>query len=153
FYLERLTKFLDAVEKHFGRERPVGLVDLRGFGLWGEWHSGFKYPTLDARREGLSNVLDRYSKAFSDHWLALSYSHDPDSPAEYFAGPTNHFDAAFTKSYDEYVKCSAFDVAMTKSNITLRRDGVGGAVSSNERKLCDEAFNTLSKGPMFCEFV
>jgi len=40
FYLNRLEKFLTAVAGHFSKDRPVTLVDLRGFGLWGEWHSG-----------------------------------------------------------------------------------------------------------------
>jgi len=42
---------------------------------------------------------------------------------------------------------------MTRPNITLRRDGVGGAVHSNERKLCDQAFATRAKGPIMCEFA
>jgi hypothetical protein len=126
---------------------------LRGFGEWGEWHSGFRYPTLEARQAAMRGILDCWSHAFPDHALALSYSHDPDGPADYFDGPTHHFDPAFIKHYQDYLRYSAFDYALTKPNITLRRDGVGGAVSSNERKLCDEAFDTLTKGPFACEFV
>jgi hypothetical protein len=128
-------------------------VDLRGFGLWGEWHSGFVYPSPAARREGLCAVIDCYSKALPKKWLALSYSHDPDGPAAYHEGPTDHFDPAFTSHYEDYVRYSAFDYAMTKANVTLRRDGVGGAVDSNQRKLCDQWFATLAKGPFVCEFL
>jgi hypothetical protein len=153
FYRARLEKFLGAVAKHFQGERDVTLVDLRGFGLWGEWHSGFRYASLEERQEALCGVIDCWVKAFPKQWLALSYSFDPDGPAELHAGPTDRMDETFTSGYKDYLKYSAFDHALTKSNVTLRRDGVGGAVHSNERKLCEEAFATLSKGPMSCEFV
>lgn len=153
YYLQRLEKFLAAVAGHYRGDRAVTLIDLRGFGVWGEWHSGFKYPSIDARRDALKGVIDRYSAAFKDNWLALSYSYDPDGPKELHAGPYNRFDETFTKSYDEYLRYSAFDYALTKPNVTFRRDGCGGAVHSNERKLCDEAFATLTKGPFFSEFM
>jgi hypothetical protein len=153
YYLERLEKFLAAVAKHYRGEREVTLIDLRGFGLWGEWHQGFKYPSLEERHKALSGIIDRWSAAFPDNWVALSCSYDPDMPKELWSGPTNKFDEKFTKHYDEFAKYSAFDHALTKSNVTWRRDGCGGAVHSNERKFLDAAFNTLTKGPFMCEFM
>jgi hypothetical protein len=64
YYLERLEKFLAAVAGHYRGEREVTLVDLRGFGVWGEWHQGFQYPSLDERRRALIGVIDRYAAAF-----------------------------------------------------------------------------------------
>jgi hypothetical protein len=155
YYLERLEKFLAATAAHFSeaQKRPVTLVDLRGFGLWGEWHTGYRYATLDDRRPALIGFIDRYAAAFKDNYVALSASYDPDSPKEYYAGPTNRFDETFTKTYDDFLRYSAFDHALKLSNVTFRRDGAGGAVHSNERKLIDQAFNTLTRGPMFSEFV
>ncbi|MDB5322160.1 MAG: hypothetical protein JWN40_3791 [Phycisphaerales bacterium] len=153
YYRERLEKFLTAVAAHFSKDRPVTLVDLRGFGVWGEWHSGYRYATLEDRRAALIGVIDLYSKCIKDHYLALSYSYDPDGPKELYAGPTKAFDAAFTANYDDFLRYSAFDHALTVPNVTLRRDGAGGAVHSNERKLNEAAFATLKKGPMFCEFL
>ena len=152
FYLDRLEKFLTATAAHFSKDRPVTLVDLRGFGLWGEWHSGYPYATLDDRRQALIRILDLWSKCFKDNYLALSYSYDPDSPKAFRDGPTNRFDETFTKSYDDFLRYSAFDHALKIKNVTFRRDGAGGAVHSNERKLNEEAYKAL-KGPMFCEFV
>jgi hypothetical protein len=152
-YLDRLAKFLRAVANHFGDDRPVTLIDLRGFGLWGEWHSGFKYATTADRRAALCGVIDCWAGALPRNWLAISYSHDPDRPVEYFSGPTHAYDAGATSRYADYLHDSALDHAMTKANVTLRRDGAGGAVYSNQRKLCDEAFATLTKGPMSCEFL
>lgn len=153
YYLSRLARFLAAVNDHFNAKRPVTLIDLRGFGLWGEWHSGFRYPSTESRRAGLAGVIDAWSAAFPGHWLALSYSYDPDSPKDLWDGPTDRYDPAFARTYEQYLRFAAFDYAMTKPNVTLRRDGVGGAVHSNERRLNDEAFNTLTKGPMVCEFL
>jgi hypothetical protein len=138
-YRKRLKKFLATVAKHFGSHRPVTLIDLRGFGVWGEWHRGFRYPTLQQRRAALSGILDTWSAAFPKHWLALSYSFDPD-------GSDN-------VPYEIYVRYSDFDYARTKANITFRRDGCGGALRDNERRFANEVFRTLKKGPMSCEFV
>jgi hypothetical protein len=153
YYLDRLERFLTAVADHFDKDRPVTLIDLRGFGVWGEWHSGYRYATLDDRHAALAGVIDCYAKCFKDHWLALSYSYDPDGPKEFYAGPTKGFDPAFTKGYDGFLRYSAFDHALTVPNVTFRRDGAGGAVHSNERKLNETAFATLTRGPMFCEFL
>jgi hypothetical protein len=153
YYLQRLEKFLAAVADHYRGERAVTLIDLRGFGVWGENHSGFKYKSLEDRRDALIEVYDRYSKAFKDNWVALSYSYDPDGPPELYAGPYNRYDDKFTNTYDRFVTFSAYDVGLTKPNITWRRDGAGGAVHSNERKFCEQAFLTLKKGPFFSEFM
>jgi hypothetical protein len=153
YYLHRLEKFLAAVSKHYRGDREVTLIDLRGFGVWGEWHSGFKYPSVEQRRKALSGVIDRWSAAFPDNWLALCYSYDPDGPRELWDGPYDKYEQRYTTHYDEFVKFSAFDHALTKPNVTWRRDGCGGAVHSNERKFCDAAFNMLSKGPFMCEFM
>jgi hypothetical protein len=152
-YLDRLSAFLRAVNAHYDASRDVTLVDLRGFGVWGEWHSGYRYPSIDARRDALRRVIDRYSDAFPKRYVSLSASYDPDMPKPLWDGPTNRFDPAFTKTYDAFLRYSAFDHALTKPNVTFRRDGAGGAVHANERKLIDEAFATRTRGPMMSEFV
>lgn len=164
FYRGRVAAFLHAVAHHFSGERAVELVDLRGFGVWGEWHNGYIYnsltdipleykdPLLKKRREDLKGIIDIWSEAFPHNYLALSFSYDPDGPKDYYSGPVDRFDRAYTKHYDGYVRFSAFDHAMTKPNITLRRDGCGGAIHSNERLFNERAFNTLAKGPMMSEF-
>jgi hypothetical protein len=152
YYKERLAKFLKAVGNHFSENRPVTLIDLRGFGVWGEWHSGFKYSLLEARRDALKGVIDIWSASLPNHRLAISYSFDPDGPERLHDGTTEKLDKRSTDHYEEYLKYSAFDHALTKANVTFRRDGCGGAVHSNERKLNEEAFH-LGRGPMFSEFL
>ena len=152
-YQQRLAAFLNATAEHFGEKRPVELVDLRGFGVWGEWHTGFQFKSLEDRHNALKRVIDIYAAAFPDHWVALSASYDPDSPKDLWDGPTKHFDPAFTKTHAAFLRWGAFDHALTKRNVTFRRDGAGGAVHSNERKLINEAFATRAQGPMMSEFV
>jgi hypothetical protein len=152
YYRERLAMFLRAVNEHFSETRPVALIDLRGFGVWGEWHSGFKYATLDQRRDALKGIIDIWCRALPKHRLALSYSYDPDGPKMLYEGTTEKFDERSTEHYAEYLSYSAFDYALTKENVTYRRDGCGGAVHSNERKVNEDAFR-LGRGPMFSEFM
>ena len=174
-YLAALDQFLTAVAKNFpaanpaphlaprhdgglneapvAAQRVVTLVDLRGFGLWGEWHSGFRYPDLASRRDGLKKIIDHWSAALPNHHLALSYSYDPDGPKALYEGPVFGYDAKYTQNYADFLAYSAFDHAMTKPNVTWRRDGAGGAVYANQRRLCDEEFSTLTRGPFMCEFV
>ncbi len=152
YYRERLTAFLKAVDEHFSAARPVTLIDLRGFGVWGEWHSGFRYASLEERRQALRTVIDTWTEALPNRRLALSASYDPDSPPELREGTTKKFDPAATAHYGEFLKYSAFDYALEKPSVTFRRDGCGGAVHSNERKLMDEAFHR-GRGPFVCEFV
>jgi hypothetical protein len=152
YYLERLDRFLAEVRAHFNASRPVTLIDLRAFGLWGEWHTGYQYPTEAARRAALTGIIDHFSAAFPQHFLALSASYDPDSPKSYWAGPVNRYDESSTATYRDFLWYSAFDHALAKPNVTFRRDGVGGAVHSNERRLIAENFSNLH-GPIMAEFV
>lgn len=153
YYQERLKKFLAAVAAHFSAAREVTLIDLRGFGLWGEWHTGYRYATVADRSAALRQILDLWSQAFPRQYLALSYSYDPDGPKELYAGPTHRYDPVCTTNYQDYLRYSALDHALQLRNVTLRRDGCGGAVHSNERRLCEEAFSTRAKGPMMSEFL
>jgi hypothetical protein len=152
FYLERLDAFLQAAGAHFNENRPVTLIDLRGYGVWGEWHSGYQYGTVEDRREALKGVIDHWSRALPHHWLALSYSHDPSGPKAYYAGSFKEYEEAATGAYDDYVRYSAFDYALTRPNVTFRRDGAGGAIFSNQRKFCDEVFARRDRGPFVSEF-
>lgn len=150
-YQARLRAFLKEVNAHYGKSRPVEYIDLAGYGLWGEWHSGYIYPgqikgnagpgDLTAKREGLMAVLDIWSEAFPNNWLSLSYSYDPDSPSSFYRNPS------FLTNYEHW---SAFDYALTKPNITWRRNGAGGAVQPTDRVFGEKAFR-LSKGPFAVE--
>jgi hypothetical protein len=152
-YQRRLRNFLQSIHKHFGTTRPVTLIDLRGFGAWGEWHSGFRYPNLPERRNALKTILHIWSESFPDRPLALSYSYDPDGPDSLHAGSTEAFDPSCATNYPDFLNYSAFDEALKIPNITFRRDGCGGSVHSNERKLNEEAFSMYHRVPISGEFL
>jgi hypothetical protein len=152
-YRERLEAFLREANAHFTGDRKPTLVDLRGFGKWGEWHTGYRYKSLDEKREALAGVLDIWSRSFPDRMLAISYSHDPDGPPDLYAGSNRDFQESATTTYDDYLRYSGFDLALEKPNITLRRDGCGGAVFSNHRKLCEHAYRDLKRAPQASEFL
>lgn len=155
FYQERLSAFLKVLAKHFSDEgpRPVALVDLLGYGVWGEWHTGFKYPNLEQRRRALKMIIDTWMDAFKGRWLALSYSHDPTGPKELYKGPVRRYDQASTDTYSKYLAYSAFDYALTIPTVTFRRNGCGGTISSNERKLAEEYFKRPRGGLMVSELA
>lgn len=143
YYQERLKLFLDAMQSHMKEtDREVEYIDLRGYGLWGEWHQGYQYASLEDKRKALDKVMEIWSEAFAECQLAISYSYDPDEPVENY---TN------SNYYDEYLYWSAYDLAMKYENITLRRDGCGGAIQNNERIFCEEIFADLSRGPFTAE--
>lgn len=143
YFQERLEKFLKAMQAHFDEtNRPVDYIDLRGYGLWGEWHQGYQYESLDAKRKALNKICEIWSKSFPDAWLALSYSYDPDEPREYYSQPNQ---------IEKYMEWSAFDLARKYSNITWRRDGCGGAIQKNERTFCEFNFAGGNRGPFTSE--
>jgi hypothetical protein len=106
-YRKDVARFLQAVNTHFDRQRSVTLIDLRGFGVWGEWHSGFRYAHLEARRAALMGILDIWTSALPRRQLALSYSYDPDGPKSLYAGPADHYMPACTTNYNDYLAFSA----------------------------------------------
>lgn len=142
YYQQRLKAYLDACAKNFSGNREVEIIDLRGFGMWGEWHTGYRYPSLAQKRTALSAVLNIWSKAFPKNWLALSYSYDPDDTTRSYANPS---------MYNQFLENSAYDIAANISNITWRRDGAGGAVQLNEYTFNENMFKTLTRGPMISE--
>lgn len=143
YYQERLKLFLEAMAAHMKEtNRPVDYIDLRGYGLWGEWHQGYQYENLTQKRTALDKVLQIWSEAFPEQHLALSYSFDPDEPRENYTNQEN---------YGEYLYWSAFDLALKYENITLRRDGCGGVVQNNERIFCEQVFSVLKRGPFTSE--
>lgn len=158
FYQARLAAFLSALAQHYSPSgsRPIVTADLRGYGLWGEWHSGFVFPgmpkpgtqdpaqiDLRARTNALRQLIDLWSAHMPEITLLLSYSHDPDSPSAYWNDP---------RHYQDYLAYSAYDHATNKANISWRRDGCGGALKDNERTFNEYLFQ-IGKAPLFSEFA
>lgn len=143
YYQERLRCYLTAFNRHMKEtNRVMHYMDLRGYGMWGEWHTGFMYPDLETKREALGKILEIWATCLPDTYLALSYSYDPDEPYENYNDPNR---------YNDYLRWSAYDLAQKYPNITIRRDGAGQEVKNCERMFCEDMFKTLNRGPFTAE--
>lgn len=144
-YQKALRRFLCALADRYGDEEALETVDLRGYGAWGEWHSGYQHPTYAQHVAALRSLIDAWDYAFSGKkTLILSCSYEWMSDRN----PPLHA----PKSYEEYLCWSGFDYALTKPGISFRRDGIGGAVKIWDAHLMREFYRSGKKLPMIAEF-
>lgn len=133
-YLFCLKRFLNAFKEHYRDNTYVLQVDLRGYGEWGEWHSGYLHETLEEHNRALRNIIEIWSDCFSDTDIPLalssSYEWRSDLPLRLYA----------PKSYEEYRHFQGFDDVEKYDNVTFRRDGVGGAVRIYDKQIIDECY-------------
>lgn len=151
-YQERLDKFLNALYEHYNDNPMVDTVEIRGFGMWGEWHHGYTYDSTEERVETLGQIIDKYYNAFdkSGKTLAVSCSWDPDyiNTGAYSAGYTPE------EAYQNYVQWSAFDKAWRTEGITFRRDGGANALRYDyDERLMAEAFRSGKRLPILGEYA
>jgi len=144
-FMQKLETFLTAFADRYRDDPRLDIVDLRGYGTWGEWHSGHDFDSYAERIATLRTIIDHWYDAWDgDKILALSNSYEWRSemtPA--VNNPT---------SYEEYMSWSAFDHALTKPNLTFRRDGAAGALRTYDRQLLDEFFRSNRALPLIAEF-
>ena len=124
-YFPHLERFVNAFAERYKDHPAVELVDLRGYGTWGEWHSGHDTPSLSARRDVLRRIVQIWSDAFGDTMLALSNSYEWRTEIAPYGISINQMPKP---TYEEYVRASLFDEAYNLPNVSLRRDGVAGYV-------------------------
>lgn len=151
-YLLRLEKFLNALYEHYKDNPMVDTVEIRGFGMWGEWHHGYTYETNEQRVATLGNVIDKYYDAFSNSGktLAVSCSWDPDfiNSGEYANGFTSE------EAYQNFLEWSCFDKAWRMANVTYRRDGGASALRYDyDERLMAEAFRSGKRLPFYGEYA
>lgn len=145
-YQQKLTDFVDTLAQRYKNDPEITQVDLRGYGQWGEWHSGYDgFGSLASREAALADIIDIWDAAWGpDKILALSNSYE-------FLTDLSP-DVHAPSSYSDYLHWSAFDHALTKPNIAIRRDGVAGAVRPYDRQLLQEAWQTRTTLPITTEF-
>ena len=144
-YQKALRRFLCALADRYGDEPALETVDLRGYGAWGEWHSGYQHPTYAQHAAALRSLIDAWEYAFSGKKtliLSCSYEWMKDR------NPPLHA----PESYEEYLYWSGFDYALKKPGRSLRRDGIGGAVKIWDAKLMRDFYESGKRLPMIAEF-
>lgn len=151
-YQERLGKFLCALYEHYKDNPMVETVEIRGFGMWGEWHHGYPYDNTAERVWVLNSVIDQYVNAFAESGknLVVSCSWDPD-----YIG-TGAYTDGYTaeEAYQNYVEWSAFDKAWRTAKVGYRRDGGASALHYDyDERLMAEAFRSGKRVPILGEYA
>ena len=151
-YRQRLSKFLEALYEHYKDNPMVETVEIRGFGMWGEWHHGYEYETKQQRVTVLHDIIDAYVGAFEDSGknLVVSCSWDPDytSTGAYSNGYSEE------EAYQNYVSWSGFDHAFRLDNVSYRRDGAASALNFKlDERLMAEAFRAGKRVPILGEYA
>lgn len=132
-YKENLNRFMQKFGEKYRNNPNIKVVGLRGYGHWGEWHSGFKFDNWEDRRKGLSGVIDIWVSAFKGKkHLSLNYSHE---------WLSDTLDGRTPVGLDEFMEYSALDYAMKFEEIGFEREGVYWAMIPVEWEFNRMTFN------------
>ncbi len=143
-YQQKLRAFLHALADHVAAVPNLETVDLRGYGEWGEWHSGYIHESYALHAAALRAVIDAWHEAFPRTTMTLSCSYEwrHDLPLPLHS----------PRSQQEYLYWSGFDHALTYENISFRRDGIGGAVKIWDTQLMNDCYAARRRRPLTCEY-
>lgn len=123
-YRQRFEIFMNKLSEKYASNPSVLTIDIRGFGMFGEWHSGHSFDSMDDRYQGLCYIIDKYCDAFAKNGKTLFLSCSWD-----YQGLNKDGSSASTEGmcdYDEYLYDSALDYGMSLDNVGYRRDGLAG---------------------------
>lgn len=144
YYQERLSIFLDKLVEHYGDNEAVDVVEIRGYGNWGEWHSGINFNTMNERITTLTQIVDKYAQAWGETGkvMVVSASWDPNI-VNYYGD-----------SYEAYYRASIYDYIVKQENMTFRRDGAGGPLFMEqwEGRLLSDFVRSGKRLPLYAEF-
>ncbi len=143
-YQQKLRAFLHALAAHMAPVSNLETVDLRGYGEWGEWHSGYIHETEALHALAMRQIIDIWQEAFPTTTLILSCSYE----WRHDLTPPLHS----PRSQEEYLYWSGFDHALSHENIAFRRDGIGGAVKIWDAQLMQDYYHQRRRQPMICEY-
>lgn len=123
-YQKYFEIFMQKLSERYADNEYVDTIDIRGFGMFGEWHSGHTFASMEERMFTLAYIVDVYAEAFakkgktlflSNSWDYQGINDDGSSAAKYG-----------NSSYEDYLAWSSFDHAMKLEYIGFRRDGMAG---------------------------
>lgn len=161
-YRDSLVSFLDAYAGRYRNHSSVDLVNIRGYGAWGEWHSGHDIGVADnqnQRVETLQWIIDSWSNPWQNQKiLLLSNSYEWRSPSELNPDTASiEVYREWEDAYSHYKKISAFDYAWNVPMVSFRRDGFNVDDTVNPefdgRLLKDFFENSPKKLPIVAEFM
>lgn len=147
-YQEELRKFLAEFAGHYTAEDypyrdAIEVVELRGYGMVGEWHSGWNtYTSVEERTETLCSIIDMWREAWGDKLLVLSCTYE-------FLG--NMHGVINAETYDDFMYWMGYDHALTLDNITFRRDGIAFALWPYDARMATDYFYMNTGLPLLGE--
>lgn len=154
-YQAALVRFLAAYGAKYRDNPVIDAVGLRGFGQWGEWHSGHNFPDEPSRISTLRWLIDQWMAPWQGKkTLVLSASYEYRTTVV----PLSASLASYGEhNYGQFRTTSAFDYASTKPNLAFRRDGFEAGLFNVikpdlDGRLLNEAFNDGRMLPNFAEF-
>lgn len=144
-YQEKLGIFLKKLMERYSSNPKIEVVEIRGYGVYGEWHSGYSYDTYEKRIKALQSVIDIWLKAWQGKKLmVVSASYEYRSEITPIV--------KYAKKYSDYLKWSAFDYAMKEPEVAFRRDGIATALMDHDQHLFADVLRSGKKVPNFGEF-
>ena len=147
-YQEELRKFLAEFAEHYNSpEYPyrdaIEVVELRGYGMVGEWHSGWNtYTNVEERTQTLCDIIDMWREAWGDKLLVLSCTYEFVNNMPGVLSPEN---------MDEFMYFMGYDHALQLDNITFRRDGIAFAMREYDSRMARDYFNLNTGLPLLGE--
>lgn len=147
-YQERLAIFLEEFANHYTAEDypyrdAIEVVELRGYGMVGEWHSGWNtYSSIEERTESLCKIIDMWREAWGDKLLVLSCTY------EFLQSMSGVYDA---QTYADFMYYMGYDHALTLDNITFRRDGIAFALQKYDMRFANDYFYMNTGLPLLGE--
>lgn len=153
-YFER---FMDKLSERYAENPYIDTIDIRGYGMFGEWHSGHSFTDMEERMFTLAYIVDKYAEAFAMEGKTLFLSNSWD-----YQGVNDDGSSAATNgncAYEDYLAWSAIDHAMKIDYIGYRRDGMSGngvtKYSTDEKALSDlirSGKEAVNCGEFFTDF-
>lgn len=152
-YQQYFERFLDKLAERYSDNPYLDTVDIRGFGMWGEWHSGHSFKDMEERMFTLAYIVDQYALKFNENDIVLLLSNSWD-----YQGVNDDGSSAAesgNSKYTDYLIWSALDHGFKKSYVSFRRDGVAGngvTKYQTDEKLLNELIYSGKKVPTNGEF-
>ncbi len=147
-YQTELRRFLSAFAKHYTSEDypyrdAIEVVELRGYGMVGEWHSGWNtYNSIEERTAALCETIDAWREAWGDKLLVLSCTYE-------FLN--NMWGVNSAQTYEDFMYWMGYDYALTLDNITFRRDGIAFALQQWDQRMATDYYYLNTGLPLFGE--
>lgn len=145
-YLKYLDRFLNELYLKYKDEEAIETIEIRGYGNWGEFHTGYVYDSREEKMAALANIIDHYVEAFAESakLMVLCCSWDPNELDSY----------GITDPYRNYYRWNSYDYAYTLENVTFRRDGIAGALRYEyDQKFMQEVFRSGKRLPLMGEYA